>query len=127
MEDYVKEHSNEKFLWFVDSAAGGKQLAARLKERGVSAAYLDAEQKRSVLWRKICTESRFDENVLICTRVLDAGANLNDAALKNIVVGFLTVRHFFRLWDGSAANRMSRSMSLFRQFRRIKQRTDCLI
>lgn len=96
MEDYVKEHSDEKFLWFVDSAAGGKQLAARLKERGVSAAYLDAEQKRSVLWRKICTESRFDENVLICTRVLDAGANLNDAALKNIVVGFFDRQTFLQ-------------------------------
>lgn len=96
MENYVEDHSNEKFLWFVDSAAGGKQLAARLKERGVSAAYLDAEQKRSVLWRKICTESRFDENVLICTRVLDAGANLNDAALKNIVVGFFDRQTFLQ-------------------------------
>ena len=52
----------------------------------IEAAYLDADQKNTEVWAKLCREERFDEQVLICTTVLDCGVNVHDKALRHIVL-----------------------------------------
>ena len=52
----------------------------------ICAAYLDADSKESEEWEKLCREERFDEQVMLCTTVLDCGVNIHDKKLRHIVL-----------------------------------------
>lgn len=51
-----------------------------------SIAYLDRFEKESETWRKLCEESTFESQALVCTSVLDCGANVHDDRLRHVVV-----------------------------------------
>ena len=83
----ITENSKEKWLIFCESKARGLALQEDLKTKHkIEAAYLDADQKNTEVWAKLCREERFDEQVLICTTVLDCGVNVHDKALRHIVL-----------------------------------------
>lgn len=83
----ITEKPNEKWLIFCESKARGLALQEDLKTKHkIKAAYLDADQKNTAVWAKLCREEGFDEQVLICTTVLDCGVNVHDKALHHIVL-----------------------------------------
>ena len=83
----ITEKPKEKWLIFCESKARGLALQEDLKTKHkIEAAYLDADQKNTEVWAKLCREERFDEQVLICTTVLDCGVNVHDKALRHIVL-----------------------------------------
>lgn len=83
----IIEKPEEKWLIFCESKARGLALQEDLKTKHkIKAAYLDADQKNTEVWAKLCREERFDEQVLICTTVLDCGVNVHDKALRHIVL-----------------------------------------
>ena len=47
---------------------------------------MDSEHKGTPLWKRICKDGTFDEDVLIATSVLDCGVNLKRDRLRHIVV-----------------------------------------
>lgn len=81
----------EKTLIFVDSKDFGKRLCKYIQDNcnEIEAAYLDSEQKNSATYNDIVKSSKFSENVLITTPVLDNGVNIKDSELNNIIVLYL--------------------------------------
>ena len=83
----ITEKPKDKWLIFCESKARGLALQEDLKTKhNIEAAYLDADQKNTEVWTKLCREERFDEQILICTTVLDCGVNVHDKALRHIVL-----------------------------------------
>lgn len=64
-----------------------KEIKERVK---CSARFLAADGKNSKLWKQLVEDSSFEERVLIVTKVLDNGANIEDEAVKHIVLPFCT-------------------------------------
>lgn len=74
--------SKEKWLIFVDSKVYGWQLSKVLD----NAAYLDANEKSGNTWEEITTTSRFSQRFLVTTSVADCGINIDDGAVKHVVL-----------------------------------------
>lgn len=74
---------DEKWLVFTSSKAQGRSLAKALGDR---ASYIDADSKAGSTWKMLTGESKFDRRVLVTTAVADCGLNINDAAVKHIVI-----------------------------------------
>lgn len=79
----IQKDYSEKWIIFTDSKACGKEFANGLKGNCV---YLDAESKGSQAWCKIIEKKRFEDQVLVTTAVLDNGIDIEDPAVKNVVV-----------------------------------------
>lgn len=83
----IEENPDAKWLIFCKNKQKGMLLKNRLCEtHKICAAYLDADSKESEEWEKLCREERFDEQVMLCTTVLDCGVNIHDKKLRHIVL-----------------------------------------
>lgn len=75
--------TKEKGLIFVNSKENGKNLAEAI---GKDATYLDAEHKGGEVWEEVTTKEKFASRVLVTTSVTDCGVNINDPAVKHVVL-----------------------------------------
>lgn len=85
-----KENDNtkEKTMIFVESKDFGKNLKAYIEAncKDISVAYIDSTLKASDTFNDITQNSKFSEDVLITTSVMDNGVNIIDPSVKNIMV-----------------------------------------
>ena len=83
----IEENPDAKWLIFCENKQKGMLLKNCLCETyKICAAYLDADSKESEEWERLCREERFDEQVMLCTTVLDCGVNIHDKKLRHIVL-----------------------------------------
>ena len=83
----ISENANDKWLIFCENKGQGQNLQTYLQNKcQIQAAYLDADRKDTPEWETLCCNEQFDEQVLICTTVLDCGVNIHDKALRHIVL-----------------------------------------
>ena len=83
----IEENPDAKWLIFCENKQKGMLLKNCLCEaHKICAAYLDADSKESEEWEKLCRKERFDEQVMLCTTVLDCGVNIHDKKLRHIVL-----------------------------------------
>lgn len=88
----------EKWLIFVSSIQRGKALQQRIKkETGRKAVFLSSENKADKRWKTLSTEERYDEDVLIATKVLDNGVNIRDEDVRHIVIPFCDRTEFMQM------------------------------
>ena len=88
----------EKWLIFVSSIQRGKALQQRIKkETGRKAVFLSSENKADKRWKTLSTEERYDEDVLITTKVLDNGVNISDKGVRHIVIPFCDHTEFMQM------------------------------
>lgn len=89
--ELVKQNPADQFLIFASNKEDTenpkkKSYSKLLTEAGIAWGYLDSEHKGTPLWKRICKDGTFDEQVLLSTSVLDTGVNLKGAHLHHIVV-----------------------------------------
>lgn len=88
----------EKWLIFVSSIQRGKALQQRIKkETGRKAVFLSSENKAGKRWEMLSAEERYDEDVLITTKVLDNGVNISDKGVRHIVIPFCDRTEFMQM------------------------------
>lgn len=88
----------EKWLIFVSSIQRGKALQQRIKkETGRKAVFLSSENKAGKRWEMLSAEERYDEDVLIATKVLDNGVNIRDEDVRHIVIPFCDQTEFMQM------------------------------
>ena len=88
----------EKWLIFVSSIQRGKALQQRIKkETGRKAVFLSSENKAGKRWEMLSAEERYDEDVLITTKVLDNGVNISDEGVRHIVIPFCDQTEFMQM------------------------------
>lgn len=88
----------EKWLIFVSSIQRGKALQQRIKkETGRKAVFLSSENKAGKRWEMLSAEERYDEDVLIATKVLDNGVNISDKGVQHIVIPFCDQTEFMQM------------------------------
>lgn len=79
----------EKWLVFTPSLHRGRSLQQQLRARtGRSAAFLSSESKGGKLWETLVREGRFEQEVLVATKVLDSGVCVTDAQVRHVVLPF---------------------------------------
>ena len=89
----------EKWLIFVSSIQRGKALQQRIKkETGRKAVFLSSENKAGKRWEMLSAEERYDEDVLIATKVLDNGVNIRDEDVRHIVIPFCDRTEFMQMF-----------------------------
>ena len=87
-----------KWLIFVSSIQRGKALQQRIKkETGRKAVFLSSENKAGKRWEMLSAEERYDEDVLIATKVLDNGVNIRDEDVRQIVIPFCDRTEFMQM------------------------------
>lgn len=112
----------EKWLIFVSSIQRGKALQQRIKkETGRKAVFLSSENKADKRWKTLSTEERYDEDVLITTKVLDNGVNISDKGVRHIVIPFVIRPNLCRCSDEEEQLRANgfTFMSRCQQFRKL--------
>ncbi|GAA0863569.1 DEAD/DEAH box helicase family protein [Paraclostridium tenue] len=77
--------SNDKWLIFVKSKNDGKKIKSKLEIQGISCSYIDAKNKDEEI-ENILVNNTFSTKVLITTKVLDNGVNINDEQIKHLVL-----------------------------------------
>lgn len=88
----------EKWLIFVSSIQRGKALQQHIKkETGRKAVFLSSENKAGKRWEMLSAEERYDEDVLIATKVLDNGVNIRDEDVRHIVIPFCDRTEFMQM------------------------------
>ena len=88
----------EKWLIFVSSIQQGKALQQRIKkDTGRKAVFLSSENKAGKRWEMLSAEERYDEDVLITTKVLDNGVNISDEGVRHIVIPFCDQTEFMQM------------------------------
>lgn len=94
----INRTMGEKWLIFVSSIQRGKALQQRIKkETGRKAVFLSSENKADKRWKTLSTEERYDEDVLIATKVLDNGVNIRDEDVRHIVIPFCDRTEFMQM------------------------------
>ena len=94
----INRTAGEKWLIFVSSIQRGKALQQRIKkETGRKAVFLSSENKADKRWKTLSTEERYDEDVLITTKVLDNGVNISDKGVRHIVIPFCDQTEFMQM------------------------------
>lgn len=84
VEKINEDKSGEKWMIFVNNKIEAKKIKENLEKNFL---YVDADEKDdNPVKRQIVKNSKFEERVLITTKVLDNGINLKDKNLKNIVL-----------------------------------------
>ena len=76
---------------FVDNITGGEMLLKSFLRNGIDSVFISSKNRhRGSLeakeYRNIIKNERFDTQVLIATKVLDHGININDPNVKHIVI-----------------------------------------
>lgn len=79
------DNTDEKWLIFVKSKDDGKMLKSKLESNNISCEFIYAGSK-SEERKNISIESGFKCKVLITTKCLDNGVNINDEDVRNIVI-----------------------------------------
>ena len=74
-----------KWLVFVTSKSMAKNLKDIITNKKVSIITADTKESNEDL-KSIINNSKFNSDVLICTKVLDNGININDIEVKNVVI-----------------------------------------
>lgn len=78
--------------------SGEKRCSSVLKkETGRKAVFLSSENKADKRWKTLSTEERYDEDVLITTKVLDNGVNISDKGVRHIVIPFCDQTEFMQM------------------------------
>lgn len=128
--DLIKNSpSTEKWIVFVNSKEIGKKLA---KSLGGIAAYLDAEHKSGPVWGELTTKAKFSARVLVTTAVTDCGVNINDPAVKHVVLSSTDHVQFIqelgrkRLKEGETLNVYVPDLSP-QQWRKLNAKNEQLI
>ena len=94
----INRTAGEKWLIFISSIQRGKALQQRIKkETGRKAVFLSSENKADKRWKTLSTEERYDEDVLIITKVLDNGVNISDKGVRHIVIPFCDQTEFMQM------------------------------
>ena len=94
----INRTAGEKWLIFISSIQRGKALQQRIKkETGCKAVFLSSENKADKRWKTLSTEERYDEDVLITTKVLDNGVNISDKGVRHIVIPFCDQTEFMQM------------------------------
>lgn len=94
----INRTAGEKWLIFILSIQRGKALQQRIKkETGRKAVFLSSENKADKRWKTLSTEERYDEDVLITTKVLDNGVNISDKGVRHIVIPFCDQTEFMQM------------------------------
>lgn len=83
--DDIKENSQNKWIIFVNSKNEGKEISNKLKEKNIKNSFLHSKNKTKE-FENIVNDEKFDKNVLISTKILETGVNINDEDVKNIVM-----------------------------------------
>lgn len=98
IELICQSNPNNKWLIFVTSKDKGDNLAKAIDEyTDYSVKFISSQNKKSAVWKKIVQQAMFDVDILITTKVLDNGININDPALKNLVLPFCDHTEFVQM------------------------------
>ena len=100
----IQTSSEEKWIIYVSSETDGEILLQKIIQIGCTDAVFVTAKKRKnrkflehKVFRQIVKEARFDQRVLITTRVLDNGINLKDQMLKHMVIGAFDKTSFLQI------------------------------
>lgn len=98
IELICQSNPDDKWLIFVTSKDKGDTLAKAIDEyTDYSVKFISSQNKKSAVWKKIVNQAMFDVDILITTKVLDNGININDPALKNLVLPFCDHTEFVQM------------------------------
>ncbi|MDR3594143.1 DEAD/DEAH box helicase [Clostridium sp.] len=79
--------SNDKWLVFVTKKDDAKYMKEHIeKKKKVSIITKDTDINKSIDLQTIITESKYECDVLICTKAMDNGINIADDLVKNVVI-----------------------------------------
>lgn len=90
-----KDKSDEKWILFQSNKETARKLVARQIEANV--AVVTAEDKECRAMKEIVENQRFDEKVLITTKVLDNGISIHDINVKNILLETTSKTEFIQM------------------------------
>lgn len=87
----VQQHPKDQFLLFTAKRESlnfiqENSYMKQFRDANISCGYLDSDQKGTPLWKQVCRDGTFEEQVLIATSVLDCGVNLVSPRLCHIIV-----------------------------------------
>lgn len=87
----VQQHPKDQFLLFTAKRESlnfirENSYMKQFRDANISCAYLDSDRKDTPLWKQVCRDGTFEEQVLIATSVLDCGVNLVSPRLRHIIV-----------------------------------------
>lgn len=77
------DQSKDKWLVFVSDKKSGEKVVEEIGEKNSSLIVSGTESDEL---NSIINNSRFTKKVLVCTKAMDNGININDSKLKNIVI-----------------------------------------
>lgn len=80
------DNTNEKWLVFVSNIKDGKEIKKELGKNIASFIHAKNSDSGNLELTNIINNSKFEKKVLITTKILDNGINIDDDKLKNIVV-----------------------------------------
>ena len=94
IEKINEDQSDEKWLMFLSN----KENAQQLLEKSIhKAELLTAEKKQSEAMQKIVKKQKFEEKLLLTTKVLDNGISLKDPKIKNVVLDTIDKTDFLQM------------------------------
>lgn len=83
---------HEKWLVFVESKKDGQTLAERIND----AVFISSDSKGSETWNELISQSAFSCRVLVTTSVIDNGINIQDDAVRHVVLTSLNQTEFIQ-------------------------------
>lgn len=86
--------SEEKWLVFLSNKIEIKKWSEKLK---CDYEVIHSDQKEEELLRQILHEEKFQNQVLITTKLLDNGVNFHDSELKNLVIDTISKTEFLQM------------------------------
>lgn len=126
--DGIKEKPEEKWLIFVDKKVTGEELRDKLLEEFLDdtnrVINFDAQKKKEILtsnkgnnlndfWKKLLSDLKFEQQVLISTSVLDCGINIIDSDVKNIVISTDEHAEFIQMLGRRRLNKDDNKLKLW--------------
>lgn len=75
--------SDEKWLVFISDIGDGNKIVEEIGEKNCSLIKSGTQNEEL---NSIINDSKFKKKVLVCTKAMDNGININDSLLKNIVI-----------------------------------------
>lgn len=95
IEKINSEESDDKWLLFQSNKTKAHQSVA--KNLKVSKAIITADDKECRAMKEIIENQRFEERVLITTKVLDNGVSIHDTKVKNILIETTSETEFIQM------------------------------
>lgn len=81
----INDKSKDKWVLFVTKKQTGEGLKKELLIKGITAEFIKSGSINNEV-DNIVNNSKFNSKVLICTKAMDNGININDDSVKNIVI-----------------------------------------